>query len=153
MKKLILAVAIPCLALASMAIYNQSIIMTAPEYEFEIEGYDPRDILAGHYLVFRIKYPIDPICDHYQPAAMCVHPEFKVMKEGEYTGCDQWITGRCDGKKFTDQLNRFYIPEAKAYKLEAKVRHGKATIKVAVGKGNAVIKDLLIDGKSWKDVE
>ena len=44
------------------------------EYRFEIEGYDPRDLLKGHYLIFRYKWPEDaqyPLNKHPPDACAC----------------------------------------------------------------------------------
>lgn len=151
MKKMFVAVIIPCLVLVSMTLHNQYLIMTAPEFEFEVEGYDPRDILAGHYLQFRIKYKAEINCTIYGPASMCVSPEQRVINSDRPTECQNWIAGRCEGSKFKDDLNRFYIPQDRVQALQANLIDGKASVKVVVGKGNAVIKDLLINGRPWTE--
>ncbi|WP_413560546.1 GDYXXLXY domain-containing protein [Bdellovibrio sp. HCB209] len=153
MKKLIAAIAIPCLTLLAMALYHQSLLSTSPEYEFEITGYDPRDLLAGRYLRFTIKYDMDTTCeqDKYIDVKMCVSPFKRMITDGNLDGCKQWINGTCYKSRVNDQLNRFYVPEDKAPVLESAMVGKRATIKVSVGQGNAVIKDLLIEGKSWKD--
>lgn len=152
MKKLIAALAIPCIALLAMALYNQRILSGYPEHEFEIEGYDPRDLLAGHYLRFTIKYDIDTTCeqDKYIDVQICVSPTKRMITDGNMQGCNQWINATCYKNRVNDQLNRFYVPEDKATHLENLIRGKKASVKIAVGQGNAVIKDLLIDGFSWK---
>jgi hypothetical protein len=49
-------------------------------------------------------------------------------------------------------LKNFFIPEASAVPLDRAVRHGQGKIVLSVPKnGIAAIKDLLIDGKSWKE--
>lgn len=151
MKKRMLALGIPCFVLLVMAAYHQVLIMTAPEHEFEIEGYDPRDLLSGHYLQFRVKYPTDIKCEQPQPASMCVSPSVRLMTGNNFEGCRQWINGICNYGIFSDNLTRFYIPADRAAVLEAAIQKGRATVKVAVSQGNAVIKDLLINGKSWRE--
>lgn len=152
MKKIYLAVLIPCLVLATLASYHQYLIETAPEFEFEVEGYDPRDLLAGHYLQFRIKYKSDTKCDKsHRPASMCLLPQERLILTEKPLECENWISGRCDGAQFRDDLNRYYVPQDRAQELETKLRNGKASVKIAVGKGNAVIKALLIDGRPWKE--
>lgn len=153
MKKIILALAIPCFALFSMAVYHQVLIMTAPEHEFEIEGYDPRDLLSGHYLQFKIKYPTKIECNRPTDAAMCVSPAVRLITDNNFKDCQQWINGTCNYGVFSDSLTRFYVPAERAAILEAAVQKGRATVKVAVTQGNAVIKDLLIDGKSWQEIK
>lgn len=155
MKKLIVALTIPTFALLSLALYNQFHIQTATEYEFEIEGYDPRDLLAGHYLNFRIKYGIEIPCDKYnrQEMNVCVKPTFAATLGRIPKSCEKWIAGECNGGVFQDNLTRFYVTESRAGLIEARVRTGKATVKIAVAKGNAIIRDLLIDGKSWKEIQ
>lgn len=152
MKKIYIALLIPCLVLVAMASYNQFLIMTSPEFEFEVEGYDPRDLLSGHYLQFRIKYKTDVHCEaNYRPASLCVSPVEQLTLTDKPTDCDHWISGRCEGSRFQDKLNRYYIPQDRAKELESKLRVGKASVKIAVGKGNAVIKELLIDGRPWSE--
>ncbi|WP_413585268.1 GDYXXLXY domain-containing protein [Bdellovibrio sp. HCB274] len=154
MKKMIAAVAIPCVVLLSLALYNQHFIMTGPVFEFEIEGYDPRDILAGHYLRFRIKYATDTKCTiSYGPANMCLKPQQRVMEGDDVAGCENWIAGRCENALFRDDLDRFYIPQDRSLLLESQLIAGHASVQVVVGKGNALIKDLLVNGKPWTDVQ
>ena len=51
-----------------------------------------------------------------------------------------------------ENLNRFYIPEEHAAVLDSKVRDKQGSLVLAVdAQGNAVIKDLLINGKPWRD--
>lgn len=152
MKKLIAALAIPCITLLVMALYNQNILSGSPVHEFEIEGYDPRDLLAGHYLRFTIKYDIDTTCaqDKFIDVKICVSPFKRMITDGNLDGCQQWINATCYKNRVNDQLNRFYVPENKATHLENIIRGKKASVKIAVAKGNAVIKDLLIEGTSWE---
>jgi uncharacterized membrane-anchored protein len=61
------------------------------------------------------------------------------------------IKGNCSGSQFKAGIERFYIPENQASKLDKDVRSKKGSIVLSVTPdGHAQIKDLLIDGKSWK---
>lgn len=151
--KNVIALAIPVVFLVGLTFYHQILLFTQTEYVFAIEGYDPRDLLSGNYIQFRIRYDIPTSCETYvEKVAICLKPERRMIY-GEVTGCEEWISGECRHHQFEDHLNRFYIPQDRAAALEARVRAGKTEVKVSVGKGSAIIKDLLIDGKSWKEAQ
>lgn len=153
MKKQIIAVSIPIAILLALTTYNEYLSRTLPEVVLPIEGYDPRDLLAGHYLTFRIKYEASTQCtvkEHSQ-ADMCVSPKQELMESGPNPSCKQWIRGHCVGGTFQSDLNRYYVPQEKARDLEKALLNGEASVRISVGSGNAIIKDLLIKGRSWKE--
>lgn len=67
--------------------------------------------------------------------------------------CDLVIQGTCNFNRFEAGIERFYVPEEEASKLEELVRKNEASILLSVPKnGQAQIKDLLISGVSWRKV-
>jgi len=101
---------------------------TAPIYKVRIEGFDPRDLLYGHYLMFRFT------------------PERSADRDTFPEDFDLVLDG-FDG--------RYYIPERHAYTLEEYIRDQKRIMEIEVGvpdHGNAFLGDLYIDGLPMRDV-
>lgn len=150
---LIVALVLPILALAGSAYLksvqrNSGVAVTLP-----ISGFDPRDLLSGHYLIYRVDYGVEAVCDKQQgQASVCLRPQRGLYPTDELPpDCTLFIHGRCDNGVFSAGLERFYIPEAYAQVLEAKVRDQQGELVLAVDtQGNAAIRDLLIGGKPWK---
>lgn len=125
---------------------------------FPIEGFDPRDLLSGHYLIYRIDYGIAensgcPTSDI--TASLCLTPERRVYPVDELPEtCTQHIRGNCDAQAhFVSGLERFYVPEQYAAALDEKVRNNRSKLVVSIDQsGNAGITDLLIDDLPWKTV-
>ncbi len=116
---LILPVVIPAL-LAGKIMVERS---TAPIYLVRIEGYDPRDLLYGHYLMFRFT-------PEKSDAAKSFPDDMSERLEV------------FDG--------RYYIPEDKAYTLDTLLRDQDRVMAIEVGVpeyGKAFMCDLYIDGK------
>ena len=101
-----------------------------------IQGYDPRDLLSGHY----IQYTID----------------------WNRTDCAQFPNGVCPRKEFCKEARwgrqcRFYIPEANAKELDSLFRRRNSTNMVfeviySYKKGSEpMAKQLLINGKDWRE--
>ena len=155
-KKYILTVLIiPIIALLTLAIYKKYVFTTGHQVILPITGYDPRDLLSGYYLIYNVEYDIKNICQDKEyredkVAYICLNPrKFSYIKP--YT-CDLFIKGACHNLNFKAGIERYYVPKGQAKKLEALVRSNKASIVLSVTKsGDAQVKDLLINGKSWKD--
>ncbi|HPE59141.1 MAG: GDYXXLXY domain-containing protein [Thiothrix sp.] len=123
-----------------------------------IQGFDPRDLLKGHYLQFRIDYGLksDTGCPASDiSASLCLAPEVRVYPEDELPpACQRFIRGNCDGsERFLTGLERFYIPETDAKELENLIRQpdtGELVISLNP-QGEARIRDLLINGRPWRE--
>lgn len=146
---LIIALALPVAALLSLTAYKAWIFTRGVEVVLPITGYDPRDLLAGHYLTYRVDYGVEDPCRDYssQTACVCLSDEGNEFRSRcDATGrCRRFIAGSCREGRFMAGIERYYIPESKARELDAKVRRGGAKIRVAVDpSGNAVVKDLIV---------
>ena len=156
MNKKITAIALlfPIIALMSLTAYKKIKIETGSKIILKIEGYDPRDLLSGHYITFRVKYNAKNICkkleyNRARKAYICLDSNqyFSYDKPAQ---CHSYIEGTCKGSRFKAGLNRFYIPQEHAHKLDKLVRNKNASIEVSVANGKALITDLLINDRSWK---
>jgi uncharacterized membrane-anchored protein len=122
-----------------------------------IKGYDPRDLLAGHYLQFQVEYPDEGVCPRDLDKTS-ENGAFFCFDDNRFTGhhresCRLQIKGYCQSGNFLAGIERFYIPQEKAARLEQLIRDRTASIEVSVSRsGSAQIKDLLIDGKPWESV-
>ncbi len=150
--------AIPFFAMLVMIGMNMRNI-SYQEYRIAIEGYDPRDLLKGHYLIFRYKWPADvEKKTAYECACLAGDPLVPVVTFG---ACPQAKTAPADCRAFIrlaesgdhsqpyESARRFFIPEAHAGRLENMLRSGKHDFAVGVvpqDNGMVQLKELYIDG-------
>lgn len=171
MKKylLIAAVALPLVVLFGMMFARQARLSRGSQVVLPIEGFDPRDLLSGHYLTYRINYGASADCYGGQGAGRKLYACLKKKSgdEGLYrasrfigaddildSDCSLFIAGRCENGRFAAGVEKFYIPEQHAASLDKAVRTGKGKIVLKVsGSGAAAIQDLLINGKSWREYQ
>ncbi len=153
-RKLIAVLVFPIVALMFLAGYKSYLVNTGSEVILPITGYDPRDLLSGHYLTYQVDYGVEEICNGrgkmLREGYVCLNP--KKFSFSPINNCQQMIKGICKRRNRLDAgIERYYIPEDQAKDLDRKVRSGKASIVVSVHpSGTAQIKDLLIDGKPWR---
>jgi uncharacterized membrane-anchored protein len=151
---LIVALVFPIIALGILTGYKHYKVTVGTEVILPIEGYDPRDLLSGHYLTYRVNYGAKNICEQskaikHSVGYVCLQPKHFTYFKPET--CQLMIKGNCSGSQFKAGIERFYIPENQASKLDKDVRSKKGSIVLSVTPdGHAQIKDLLINGKSWK---
>lgn len=126
MKRVLIAVTLPILVLLGWAAsleFNQAI---GAEVRLRVQGYDPRDLLAGHYIRYALK--LDNACaDHRSETCVCLEPEEGgVYHHSTWAGscserassCKIFLRGSCAGWQFTAGVERFSIPEALAPVLQ-----------------------------------
>lgn len=149
---LTLAIALPLAVLAFNAgwkLYERS---QGIEIRLPIEGFDPRDLLSGHYLVYRVNYGLGEFCTdlnvgHNQPHTICLDPKQSTADES----CTVPLSGVCQNSDFKASIERFYIPEQYATPLDQAVRDQKGEIIITVKNGKAGVKDLMIEDKQWME--
>lgn len=122
--------------------------------EVGVEGFDPRDLLAGRYLRIRTNYEVE-CSEKLLPAYICLSAPRKTVTKAP-NGCSVFVKGRCyiKGGRFDDGIARFYVSEDKARPLERALadKDVKATLVISVSKdGRAVPVDLKINGTPWKE--
>lgn len=154
--RLATALLFPIVVLAANTWMYQQQREAGETFKFPIQGFDPRDMLSGHYLFYEVDYGV--LSENGCPASditavLCLRPEKRVYPADERPStCEVYMQGECDASAvFTAGLDRFYIPQEYAAKLEADIAQKKGEIEVSIDKrGNAALLDLLIDGKPWK---
>lgn len=156
--------------LGAMVWREEAKLANAQIVRVKIEGYDPRDILRGHYLVFRIAWQWQEPAERANGARLCVLPgddpkaEAKVRMIADPPAeadkaCRAVIRGRLGPNQggaptfLPDGLSpaRLYIPEGRESELTALLQGAekRLTVDLAVtSDGYAHIKDWYIDGKS-----
>ena len=159
-RRLLAALIFPVVCLALLCVYKAVRREIGSIIEIPITGYDPRDLLSGHYLTYRLD--LEPaVCRNVSGTAamyVCVsrNPDGTLHSRtasgsGDREGCDALILGECRGGQFLAGVERFYIPEEHSKQLDRMVRDRRASLSLSVDRnGRAVVRDLLLDGKSWK---
>ena len=155
---LLLALLLPIAVLAANAWLSHQQRENGETVKLAIQGFDPRDLLSGHYLIYDIDYGISAgngcPASHIEAVA-CLHPKRQIFPSDELpASCTQYISGNCnDDGRFISGLERFYVPEQYAKTLEKYVLNSRGELLISLNSdGKAAIRDLLIDGQPWKEL-
>ena len=154
--RFVAALIFPILCLAGFVLWNAWVATQGQKLTLPIRGFDPRDLLAGHYLAYRIEYGFDSLCtgsknQHEKTTYICFAPKKILGARPQSSECRKYLKGVCKNGRFQTGLDRFYIPEKHARKLEQAVVNKKGAVVLSLnGIGGAAITDLLIDGLSWQ---
>jgi len=154
-KYFLAALLFPIVLLGALVVFKAYKLEAGKKFTVPIEAYDPRDLLSGHFLRFRISFEDKDPC--YSPNASNSLDHYYCLSTGKFItsndipGCEAWLSGTCDGSRFETGLDRFYVPENEAKFLEGMLRGKKASLVLSVdSQGKAMIDDLLIEGESWR---
>lgn len=132
----------------------------APQIEVKIEGYDPRDLLRGQYLQYRI------VAEDGEPESSRVINTEPWARAGMYRSyaCAApknppvWVVYQYDGARppackldlpteFLYEAHRYYIQQNRGLELEEAVREGRASVRLRVVSSREVlVEQLLVDG-------
>ena len=146
----IIAIVLPLVAMALWVGSYAFVRRTASEFTFPIAGYDPRDLLSGHYLQYRVDYTMPVECQmNATDWCVCIEdgtPYASVSREGRCgeISCDFTMKGRCDGLRFTAGIERYYFPEKFKDKLAVVPPQSSVTISLS-SSGQAVVKSMQVD--------
>ena len=161
-KRILIAVALPFVVLCLLIVRAEYNIRNGEQWSFELRGYDPRDLLRGHYLQFNILYDWDQEkneCNSGNDCCLCLTKNETRVPKVHRTACST-AKNQCDGFILSSKqnvLNRYYIPEASAKRAEklliqARVNR-EAFLNVSINKkGEPVILDLIINGQSINEI-
>lgn len=154
-KGVALAVTLPLLAIVLGIVQAERFRGRARDFVFEIGGYDPRDLLRGHYLQFRLL--VDPLPEREacvgDGCCLCLtRREAGAVSGVELARCAT-ARAECDGAlpaAIVGTPQRFYVPEDRAAELErdlrnAAERHAARAVLAVDGDGVAHVVGLLID--------
>jgi uncharacterized membrane-anchored protein len=147
---LLAALVLPTLVLAGWAGLIATRQAADPSTRMEIQGFDPRDLLRGHYLQAQLKLGLQA---SDAPACVCVEPENGPPGRPvtrPLASCQPQDVGSCR-YPLADPLRvlRIYVPQEKAADLDRRLRKGEENLSVAVhfqGDGDIGISDLQVDG-------
>jgi len=120
----ILAAVLPLLGLGALWAQSDRTYNSGTEWEVPVAGYDPRDFLRGHYVVFGYDWPLDRQLSDYRRNAICLEgaaPNIRrarVLAKGE--ACDHPLREDAD-MRLSD--GRLYIGQARAAKIEQQLRN------------------------------
>lgn len=123
---LIFFLMLPIVFLLAWTLYIEHELKSEKTVVVRMTGFDPRDLLSGHYL-------------HLRPVW------------GE-TDCSQFIGGSCPTELFASSY-RYYLPEFDAKNLDKQLVSENLKVDmlfVVRGKAKPLVKDLIINGKPWK---
>ena len=151
-KALLVALLFPIIVLAALTAYRQFRLSAGTEVVLPISGYDPRDLLSGHYLIYTVDYGVTELCRNTsedKTGYVCLNS--KSFSDDPPAGCTQLIRGVCKSGRFEAGIEKYFVAESEAADLEKKVRSQVASIVLSLSsRGDAQVKDLLIDGRPWK---
>lgn len=155
-KKTKILLALPVVAWTVWALAAQFGAMDGTRVVLPVRGFDPRDILAGHYLAVGADYSgFENECaaeNKSGDAFFC--PDARTVRMGRNAECAGFIRGWCASGTFRDGAERFYIPEKSAVALDKAVRDEKLSPQIVlnVGKdGAARPVDLILDGVPYRE--
>lgn len=123
-------------------------------YRLSITGYDPRDLVYGHYLLFRFAtLPLERQWGSQDGELYCFNGQEETFQVREVSSsqrreCQAWIS-----KKKLDQAHRYLIPEAESVRLEQRFRSSRAEVDVIIQpEGSFTFGQLYLDGQPWQDL-
>ena len=162
----ILSLIFPVLACMFMAWYHTQNQNKGELYRIPVTGYDPRDLLRGHYLTYRYdwNWADEDAKTRTHKSAICLDGKANnlqvrlVNQKNVSEQCDRYIIGRGSktsgfriGRKGSDDLTRYYIPEENARQLDKMLRNrgdDAHDFEIALrvnGRGQAFIASMYID--------
>ena len=121
------AVIFPILTLAGWVGFLQYSLWHQPRVQIAVSGYDPRNLLSGHYLSLQLDW--------------------------DKTDCRQFSGAVCPQERFRDRYV-YYVPETDARALERLIAEGKHRIELRFAfpaEGEPRIVDLWLDGEPWQN--
>jgi uncharacterized membrane-anchored protein len=153
-KLIIAALAFPILALLGLAINKATTREMGRIVTFKITGYDPRDLLSGHYLIYQIDYGFPGLCTNpaMQGQTIFVCPQEQKVYRGKPASCSYFIKGSCQDRRFEAGVERYYIPQEYSARLDRLVRNKQGSVTLSVpSNGIAQVNELLIEGLPWAE--
>jgi len=161
-KNSLIIVLIPFFLLCLLIARAEYHLSMGTQWDFAITGYDPRDLLRGHYLRFRLDYDWQTSQKQCVDNSNCAYCLSDIgNKAPKVHIVDTAIAKQCDGYMHYGErqapLNRFYIPETQAALAEDLLRQAQsdnsAYLRLSINKeGIAQIVDLIIEGKPLEDL-
>jgi GDYXXLXY protein len=162
-----LSVLLPLVGIALLIARGELMLRAGKSFRIGMTGYDPRDLLSGHYLQYA--YDLD-----WQGESSCGELGTNGQPLGLDAACCVCLTSRgedeppaarqvvceaarsCDGWLHSASLTpprRYFVPEERASALEAALRQSQASLDVSASPdGEPALGELYLDGRPWREV-
>jgi uncharacterized membrane-anchored protein len=159
--RLVVALLLPLVALVLLIVRAELVLKQGRRWTVAITGYDPRDLIRGHYLQFRLKWKPASSLDEQCPSTsedcyLCLERQggdTSARPEPTMRRVYSYQTKQCDSAfpaATEENLHKYFIPEDKGAVLERAIREKEASLVLAVSAtGEVVIKDLLLNDEPW----
>ena len=123
---------LPIVVLGCWALSQSVRVAAGTEVRLRVTGYDPRDLLSGHYLRYRVDFGTD-VCAggtaSEDQTCVCLsmspgNEVAQVLWSGTCAAraverCPLYLRGHCEFSRFVAGIERFYFPESDAWLLSA----------------------------------
>lgn len=156
----------PILALAGLSLLHEYRRSTGTVWTVPIAGYDPRDMLRGHYLQYQYEWNLDdaaaacsgPDCALCTDAPERFDPPVRLVPRSDAAeACASFIAVAFDPSNgimiagARDRLTRYYVPESEALRLQTLLIQSADAPEFSIGlrvtdSGTAYIEALYVDG-------
>lgn len=151
-----LALVLPIAGVLGMIVRSEVKLALGVELRVPIRGFDPRDLLRGHYLMFQFDWTVQGACAEGEECCYCLDARGPGARGAQVQQAACMDLKECPARMDAaelDALRRFYVPEEVGTRLEDLVRHKRAVAVLAVTpQGGVVLKQLEVDGKPWREV-
>jgi hypothetical protein len=163
---------VPVLALAGLSLLHEYRRSTGTLWTVPVAGYDPRDMLRGHYLQYQYEWNLTgPNTCNGPNCALCTdeparfNPPVRLVPRDEAASCESYIAvgvapfSPLDGIVIagsSDNLTRYYVPESEALRLETLLRQNMDGPQFWIGlrvtdAGTAYIEAMYVDGEQLEE--
>lgn len=164
----ILVLLIPFLAMLYMVVSNELDYRSNKEYRLQITGYDPRDLLTGHYVIFRYEWPADTPnrCAKDHECFACLtgnpkKPDIQFVLQSELPSCDAALS--VGNYAFTSanppqppgHLTRYHVSEIEGPVLDQMLREPSHKFEVGMlvfANHSGQLKNFYVDGKTIREL-
>lgn len=127
---ILLALILPVAGLAALWAWTESWTREGTDWEVPVGGYDPRDLLRGHYIEFTYDWPVEGEDEEerFWIEALCIEGEPPVIERvvivEDLAGCEHFAKADRGGVYGMGGLTRgrLYVPQTQASELEDKLR-------------------------------
>lgn len=155
-KQVLLILLIPFVAMLLLSFWKSYRFNVGNTIELKVEGFDPRDLLRGHYVTYQVRYGVDNLCYNKNAsfrAAGFICFDTKQFSYQRFRSCTNMLKGICQRGRFSAGIEKFYIPQEHATALDKHLREKRGSIQISLtADGKAMVKELLIDGRAWQEV-
>lgn len=158
----LIATLIPFLLLSLWLFQINTLKASGEKVRLAITGEDPRDLLAGHFLQYRVVYGDRISCGYdYNPNNFCVcltkgaddiysAEKLSDCSDAATDSCPLFIKGQCQYGTFTAGIERYYFPEEYSEKLRT-VPPGSILEISLDASGQGVVNEIYVNGQKILD--